>query len=87
MLDMAALVTTSEDAPETIPVVGSVAVIVAVPAAMLVARPVVEIVATVAGVAAQVTLVVLLLYALSAVAVDTISHVLVASALGYTGGF
>ena len=54
---MLALVTTSEEVPERV-VVGSVAVIVAVPAETLVARPVVEIVATVAGVEAHVTLVV-----------------------------
>jgi hypothetical protein len=57
---MLALVTTNEDGLETVPVVGSVAVIVAVPAETLVARPVVVIVATVAGVEAHVTLVVML---------------------------
>jgi hypothetical protein len=51
---MVALVTTSDELPE-MDVVGSVAVIVAVPALMLVARPVLVIVATVAGLEAHVT--------------------------------
>ncbi len=57
---MVALVTTSEDGARNGSVAGSVAVIVAVPAETLVARPVLVIVATVAGVEAHVTLVVML---------------------------
>jgi hypothetical protein len=56
---MVALVTTSEELPERV-VVESVAVIVAVPAVMLVARPVLVIVATVTGAEAHVTVFVML---------------------------